>query len=217
MDIGQWIVIILSAVLGVWYFIGAIINRRRGMQVFNWLRPGMESTGKLSEARWIGSSGSGARLVVTQAQAPFRRLEAIFLLESREILPLWLFNHLRGKRDEIIIKASLRSAPTQELEAARKGEREFQKVVSSDLKKPFELTQSLPGYDIARRGKQNNPGFEQFTAFLQANHPAVWRVSVQRQAPHVIVRANIPDLQKLPAEEFFGSISELVSGSADGA
>ncbi len=217
MDIGQWIVIILSAVFGVWYFIGAVVNRRRGMEVFNWLRAGMESTGKLSEARWIGSSGSGARLVVAQAQAPFQRLEAIFLLESREILPLWIFNHLRGKRDEIIIKAGLRSAPAQEFEAARTGNRDFQKVVSSDLKKPYELSQSLPGYNIAFRGKQNNPGLEQFTTFLQVNHPGVWRVSVLRKAPHLIIRANLPDLQRRPAEEFFGTISNLVSGSADGA
>lgn len=210
MDIGQLIVIILSAVLGVWYFIGAVVNRRRGMRVFNWLRPGMESIGKLSEARWIGSSGSGARLVVAQGQAPFQRVEAIFLLESREILPLWIFNHLRGKRDEIIIKAGLRSAPTGELEAAREGDRDFQKVISSDLKKPYELVRGLAGYEMAKRGRQNNPSLEQLTTFLQANQPGVWRISLQRKAPHLIIRANLPDLQLHPAEDFFKSLSELV-------
>lgn len=211
MDIGQWVVIIVSALLGSWYFIGAIFNRRRGVGVLNWLRPGLGHLGKLTEVRWIGSSGSGARLVVAQANAPFQRIEAIFLLESREILPLWIFNRFRGKRDEIIIKAGLRSNPAQELEVARPGNREFHKVVSSDLKKPFELIQTLPGYELARRGRKDQLEIDKLSTFLQAYGSSVWRVSLQKKAPHLILRANLPDLQKGKAEDFFQGIKELIN------
>ena len=138
MNQGQIIVIVISAFMGVWFFLGSVYNRRRGMAVFNWLRSGIEQFGKLSEARWIGSSGSGARLVIGQAKSPYQRIEIVFLLESREILPLWLFNHLRGKRDEMIMKANLRSVPDQEIEIVQEGNREIEKLIASSGSKPYE-------------------------------------------------------------------------------
>jgi hypothetical protein len=209
MDIGQWVIIILSLVLAIWYFLGSIYNRRRGMKVFNWLRPGMEQLGKLSEAKWIGSSGSGARLVVDKAQAPFQRVEVIFLLETREILPLWVFNHLRGRRDEIIMKSSLRSSPSPEWEAAHPGNRDFQKVVSADGKNSFEKIQGPEGYDLAFRGDHDEKLAGRLYDFLDHYRSAVWRVSVQRKAPNLILRANLPTLQEKPAEDFFLAIREV--------
>ena len=102
MDLGQWIVIGLSVVMGVWFAVGSFYNRRRGIGTYRWIQSGLKRLGKISEAAWIGSSGSGARLTVGKAEAPFRRIEVVFLLESREILPLWLFNRVRNKQDEMI-------------------------------------------------------------------------------------------------------------------
>jgi hypothetical protein len=210
MNVGQWIVILLSALMGGWYLIGAIINRKRGMATFSWMRAGLEKLGKLSEARWIGSSGSGARLVVGQAASPFQRVEVVFLLESREILPLWIFNHVRGKRDEMIIKANLRSAPSQELEAALSGARDFRSIIASQQKKPFELLPAPQGFALARRGPQDDQGLARLNDFLGHYTGAVWRISLQRKAPHLILRANLPSLQEKPAEVFFEEVRQLV-------
>ena len=210
MNLGQWIVILLSALMGGWYLIGAIINRKRGMLTFSWLRSGLERWGKLSEARWIGSSGSGARLVVGQPASPFQRIEVVFLLESREILPLWIFNHLRGKRDEMIIKANLRSAPSQEFEAALNGARDFKSILAGGQKKPFELLPAPQGFEMARRGKQDDQEIERLSGFLSRHAGTVWRISLQRKAPHLILRANLPSLQEKPPEEFFDEVKQLV-------
>jgi hypothetical protein len=131
-DIGQQIVIGISVFLVVWYIALSSVNRRRGIATYQWLQDGLSRLGKISESRWIGSASSGARLAIAEAQPPFRKIEVIFLLESREILPLWIFNHLRGKRDELIIKASLSGRPTQEIEAATNGARGFEKVISGE-------------------------------------------------------------------------------------
>jgi len=180
------------------------------MLTFSWLRSGLERLGKLSEARWIGSSGSGARLVVSQPSSPFKRIEVVFLLESREILPLWIFNHLRGKRDEMIIKANLRSAPSQEFEAALNGARDFKSALAGGQKKPFELLPAPQGFEMARRGKQDDQEIERLSGFISDHAGAVWRISLQRKAPHLILRANLPSLQEKPPEEFFDEVKQLV-------
>lgn len=209
MNFGQWVVILLSIFLAVWYFIGAIINRRFGMAVFEWLRPGMEKMGKLSEARWIGSSGSGARLAVSQPDAPFQRLEVVYLMESREIMPLWLFNRLRGKRDEMIIRANLRSVPGPEIEAARQGSREFRNMISEPGSKSYELLPDHAGFELARHGKEDIQLSGQVEKFLDKYREAILRISLQRQAPHLILRTNIPPLRSASSDVFFDDIRQI--------
>jgi hypothetical protein len=76
-NLGQQIVIIISVFLVVWYLIFATINRRRGIALFYWLREGLQTLGEIDDVSWIGSSGSGAHLVVGKAQKPFQRIEMI--------------------------------------------------------------------------------------------------------------------------------------------
>jgi hypothetical protein len=212
-DTGQWIAIGLSVLFGVWYVVGAIINRRRGVATFHWLRAGLERLGKISEAKWIGSSGSGARLVISSAQKPFRRIEVIFLLESREIMPIWLFNRLRNKQDEMILKANLKQVPFQEIESAPSGNRKLKGLLSDPGNKlnPFNVAPAPEGFDIIRRGKQDDERLTALSKFLQKYRASVFQLSLRRQSPHLILRAKIPSLRENPAEALFTDLSALLS------
>ncbi|RMF44807.1 MAG: hypothetical protein D6755_08780, partial [Anaerolineae bacterium] len=121
MNPGQQIVIVVSVLLVVWYVAFSYVNRKRGVALYRWLREGIEQLGALSHVGWIGSASNGGQMLVDKAQPPFSRVEVVFLLQSREVLPLWLFNLGRGKRDEMIVKAVLRAAPLREIEASPGG------------------------------------------------------------------------------------------------
>ena len=213
MDIGQWIAIILSALLGASYVVGAMINRRRGVATYQWLRAGLEQIGKISEAKWIGSSGSGARLVVGSAKKPFRRIEVIFLLESREIMPIWLFNRLRNKQDEMIFKANLKQVPVQEVESGPSGDRKIRGFLSTQgvNLNPFETVSAPDGFGIIRRGGQDEELLAALREFLQKYRASVFQFSLRRQSPHLILRAKLPSLRENPAEELFTDLSTLLS------
>ena len=215
MDTGQWFIIGLSILLGAWYFVGAMINRRRGVATYHWLREGLAQVGKVSEAKWIGSAGYGARMTVTKADKPYRRIEAIFLLESREIMPIWLFNRLRDKQDEMILKANLRQVPSQELESATQGNRKLKDLLSAsgENQTPFELVPAPEGFDIIRRGKQDEERLESLRGFLNKHSDAVMQFSLRRQMPHLILRVKLPSLQNSPAEEFLSELSGLLSST----
>ncbi len=216
MDLGQQIIIAVSVFLAGWYGVFFLLNRRRGIATYYRLREVLqEKIGEVTDASWIGSSASGARLMVGEAEYPFRQVEVLFLLESREILPLWIFNRLRGKRDELILKASLRVSPKQEVEVSRKGGRRFKGLVSDEQKRPYKRVPALGGFDIVRRGRKDSGMIERLAAFLDQHGAAVRQISLQRKAPHLVLRVALTPLMDDPAEEFFSALQMWLCGEDD--
>lgn len=213
MNIGQWIVIGLSVIMGVWFGVGSFYNRRRGIATYRWLQEGIKGFGKISDAAWIGSSGSGARMVVGQADAPFRRIEVVFLLESREIMPLWIFNRLRDKQDEVILKAGLRTTPSQEIEVAKERDRQLRYMISSEQKNPFEVKPTSKGLLMGVRGIKNDDILGKLNEFLEKYGTAVKRISLQRKRPHLMVQMNLPPLRSGSATDFFLDLKDWLSQS----
>src|SRR3970282_2777631 len=79
-------------------------------------------------------------LVVGKADRPFRQVEAAYLPETRELLPLWLRNRLRGGRDALILRADLRSSPRGELEVMRRGDSRLKGITASGERNPWILS-----------------------------------------------------------------------------
>jgi hypothetical protein len=205
-NLGQWIVSGLSVFLIVWYVLAAYFNRKRGILVYRWLRDGLKEIAQDPEVHWIGSSGSGGQLLFKNTTAPFQSIEIVFLMETRELLPLWLFNLLRNKRGEIILKTSLLTPPSQEIEVARLGDRGFPRLLALEQKQPYAQMPVLQGFQIARRGRKKSQGLPQLELFLNQYGVAVQRISLQRKSPHLVLQANLVKLMKYPAEDFFSSL-----------
>lgn len=214
MNTGQMIIIGISILMGVWYVVGATINRRRGVATYQWLQAELEQVGKVTEAKWIGSSGTGARLLIGNALKPFRRVEVIFLLESREIMPLWVFNRIRGKQDEMVLKANLRTVPTQEIEIARGLNRKIKNLMTNpdEEQAPFEQGPESSAFTIAMRGRGQNEFMEDLQSLLEKYRDALLQVSVRRKMPHLIIRVRTPPLMADADESFFDDLSNWLAG-----
>lgn len=211
MDLGQTIVIVLSIFMGVWYLIGSIFNRRRGVDTYRWLRDGLQNYGKISEAKWIGSSASGARMVIEKPDAPFRRIEAIFLMNSREILPLWLFNILRGKSDEMVLKANLRKTPTYQMEIARQGLIKMEKIKEqTGLATP--QREEIAGFEIFSWGKIHSDASHLPESLLARYGQELITLSLRRSSPHLITKIKLPNPKTAPKENFFEPLVDWLKG-----
>jgi hypothetical protein len=206
MNLGEWIIIGLSAFLLIWYIAMNIFNRRRGIATYQWLRRGLVQVGEITESQWLGSSGTGARIVVAQAKKPFRRLEVMYLLETREILPYWIISHLRGRRDELIIKASLRTTPKIEIEVVKTNNRAITELDSLEPKQASEQVQSAEGFSISRSGHGDDPGEKNLIEFLSDFGKSIQRISLKRQAPHLELRIGIKPLLITNSESFFSML-----------
>src|SRR6266536_3107983 len=111
---------VLTVVLFVgfflWFAIGTQLNIRRGNAFLRWLQGGLPLIGRRTTMRWLGSSA--VELVIAAPAAPFRHVTLILVLEPRDLPWLWAMTRTRRRRDLLIVRADLRSAPRADLEVA---------------------------------------------------------------------------------------------------
>jgi hypothetical protein len=210
MTSGQWVAIGLSVLILLWFLVGAMINQRRGHLTYDWLVKGLSLFGKVEPLRRDKLLQAAAHLRVDQLSEPFRRMEVIYTLEPRENFPLWVFGRLRGRRDAFFLRADLKPAPVQDVEAGRKNDRAFATFLAGQLKEPY-ASQTLPGQlEIAWRGKKDKEYLKQISAFLEKYDAAIVRFSLHRAAPHLTLKAELPPLQSGEAAEFLQNLQEVL-------
>lgn len=201
LDIEQWIVIGLSFFLFVWYILIGALNRKQGIAIFRWLRNGLSELGYVSSAEWIGASNMGARLTVKKANTPFRRVEAHYLLEPREFLPYWLINRLRGKRDEVSVRLTLRIAFQGKLEIVRSPSR--------DVKPRPEVEQIHPDFQVVNLDLEDTQIITKVKEFLAEYGPGVEKISLRHETPQIEIMVRIKILGVVPPESYFKSVQTL--------
>lgn len=215
LTVGQRILFVLALLLLLWYVIGTSYNRRRGIRTLNWLCEGLDSLGGQVQASWIGSAATGARLVINNAAPPFRQLEVTFLLESRELLPLWLVNLLRGRRDQLIIKAHLHLPRKDEMEVVPHGSRLEQSLRHED-RPSWQWEEGGPySLRIAYRGGQRDVLMAAVIPFLQSYGPFLHRFSWRKDKPHLLLQARLAGLVDCSPTDFFDDLARVLAHSPD--
>jgi hypothetical protein len=214
MDPGTVAVIGLSALLALWYGGGHLYNRRRGRRLFHWLEKGLDVLGGETEAGWIGSPTSGARINVRHAAPPFRRLEITLLLENREILPWWLVQRLRGNRDWLIIKATLRSPRRGEVEVVPAVGQIAQDLLREEEHRwmwkrgPHRLTVAYQGPGAQQQVAALESWLETYGAYL---HRLSWR----KTDPHIQLQVQAAELLLMPCETFLTDLQVTLKQALD--
>jgi hypothetical protein len=198
-------VIGLCAFLALWYGGGHLYNRRRGQRLFHWLEAGLGALDGEVESGWIGSPAAGARVNVTHTDPPFRRMEITLLLENREILPLWLLEHLRSRRDRLIIRATLRSPRRNEIEigsARRKAARHRQK--------PWKWQEGPHQLAIAYQGPGAQQQIAAMETWLQSYGVHLRRFCWRKRDPHIVLEMNLNRLITAPSDVFLNSLQAVL-------
>jgi hypothetical protein len=211
----EYIVTGLGLILALWYLIAIIYNRRFGLRIYHWLQGDLDELGdpKSVQAGWIGSSGSGARIVIQRAHPPFRRLELTYLLESRELAPLWLFDILRGKRDQLILRATLRQKRPGELEVLPSGDKTLSSL-QQETAKPWTLTDGPHHLVIARRGPAQQQ-LDWVNPFLEKYGPRLKRLSWRPEDPHLLIVLRLSRLPDEKATDLFQNMRLAAGGKSE--
>lgn len=208
MDTGLVVIIGLCVILALWYGVGYLYNRQRGQRLFRWLEKGLDVLGGEQESGWIGSPASGARVNIVHANPPFRRMEITLLLANREMPLLWLFDYLRGKRDRVIIKATLRSPRRGEIEigsARRKAARRREQ--------PWTWQEEPHGLAAAYLGAGARSQLEALEPWLDAFGAHLHRFSWNKQDPHIRLQVNGGGLLVVSSATFLTALQSAVGGA----
>jgi hypothetical protein len=207
----DWKILIVGFILVLvfLYGFGALINRQRSQATLRWLIVGAKRVGKPGMIRWRGRMQSAGRLDVTDLRPPYRSLELIFVLEKRDNLPVWAFKHLRGQRDELFVRADLRSLPDPEIEAGPQGSRSVQNRLA-DPDGGYQKKEDSGAFDIAWRGKANNSSLVRVQKFLEKYPQANARISFGQESPHLALRIYLGGILRQSPEQFFDDLRDMV-------
>lgn len=210
MNTGTIVVIALSVFLILWYIGGHLYNRQRGRYLFRWLEGGLKVLGEEYQWGWLGSPASGARVLIFQAHPPFRRMEMTLLLENREIPILWLADRLQKKRDALIIKATLRSPESREIQVGPPNELRSAAILSWNREK------GPHGLMVAHRGPGPSSHLTRLTSWLTRYGPHLRRLVLQREDPHLAVWVNLTGIVPgVPSADFFSDLQAALGGRKD--
>ncbi len=201
-------VVAVIVVLG-WFAVGTQINVRKGDAVLKWLRHGLPVVGERTTMRWLGSSV--IELKTAKAQAPFRNTETLIVFEPRDVMFMWALSRARGRRDLLIFRAQLGSAPLFEMEAfdphawtTHSIERNVQEKNWMQIQLPS--TPSLLAYYSGDRGA----GAAKLLIDLASGAGAkLARLSLHRTVPNLEVHWQLPDVKTNSARDLFLRLRQI--------
>jgi hypothetical protein len=111
---GTALAIGLSLLLVAGYVWGSAANRRTRWSVARWAREGLRTAPDEATIRTFGTSGVLIRQ--PRPRPGIADLQITVLLEPREVLPLWLWHRIAGRRDLAVARAALAAPARADLE-----------------------------------------------------------------------------------------------------
>ncbi len=202
LSLAIFIIVVILVVGG--FALGTHRNVRRGHDAMAWAQGGLPLIGEKTTVHWLGSSV--AQLKIQNAKRPFRQAEVLFVLEPRDVAPLWWLARARGRRDLFIFRSRLQNLPEFAFEA-------FAPAAWSARGREAHLRQqkwhavTVPGPLVAYAPEAPPPHRLLETAALP-DCPLL-RLSIQRGDPNFEVHWPLAELKKLPASTVFEALRTL--------
>ncbi len=104
-------------VLGAWYFLFSLYNRRKGTEALSWVQSACAGKGRILDSRWLSSYRLHARL-----QFPSRSFENAHVtmkFRPRATPVQWLLSCYHKQKETLTFEADLGGSPSFHLEVVR--------------------------------------------------------------------------------------------------
>jgi hypothetical protein len=174
-----------------------------------WLTEGLPLIAERTSYRWLGSSV--VELKSAKANAPFRNTEMLIILEPRDIVLLWWWSRLRGRRDMMIFRAQLTTAPGYEIEVFNpkawtiaRADRDLKgkNWTQLDLK-------AFPALLAYHSSKADAETIAQLTKLADRLGGKFIRLSVHRDIPNLEIHWLLPDMKTNSAKDMVSKLQQI--------
>jgi hypothetical protein len=200
-----WLIVLVTLVMG-WFGIGVIGNIRRGNATLKWMQGGLPMLGEKTTLRWLGSSA--VHLVISKAKPPFRRVELVIVMEPRDVPWLWLWNHLHGRRDMMILRGLLMTAPRLEYDLVAPESWSGRSALSEAAERRWGA-ESVGAHRFLAPSASlpvSNKDASLLLEYAQKIDPVIWRLGVRREYPQLEVHFPLPRPKHSDARQFIESL-----------
>ncbi len=203
------VVMVIAAIVLLSFALGTNWNVRKGHQILKWLTEGLPVIGDKTTYRWLGSSVM--ELKIAKAKGAFRNTETLIVFEPRDILLLWWWSRLRGRRDMVIFRGQLQSAPGSEIEVfdpqgwtTHSTERDVKAKNWAQFNLPANA--QLLAYHSA---KAETDMINQIVDQASRLGGKLVRLSVHRDVPNLEIHWWLPDIKTKSAENVFSTLQQI--------
>jgi hypothetical protein len=208
---GTDLAIALAAFLLGWYVVGGLLNRRRYILLARQVRDSIQAFGGTASIRQIGRNAF--RIEVEKLSAPFEKLSLSALLEPRETFFLWLVGRLGGRRDWLLVRATLRGSVGSQFEVYRPRMRGSSDIVRDLRSRGWQVEPmvSRPGMLYAAPGAAGRGLADRVMSEL--GRLELWRVGLRLEAPQLTIGFPVLPSEKgktLPAIAALPTIARIV-------
>lgn len=210
LGIGEWIVIVISAILLIWFFIGNLLNHQRSQKMLAWMLNAAQSTGKVTSGRMLAPSAEGPRAMIKIDGSPIRQIEILLRLLRRENLPLWLYQLIINRKDEVTLKLSITSILSGELMAfqTKNATREVE-LANRAKKQNLVFLAETPTHRLYYRQRINPEQVERLRDFLQ-KAPETIHIIIQSENPQLIFKLPTKALFRLNPQSLLSQLHDLM-------
>jgi hypothetical protein len=189
-SLGLPIALALGLALVAWYLAGNELMRRRAHRLALWSKQVIDPLGGTLTIRWL--SGQAFRLELEHARAPFTALTLTGLVESWDVPIVWGWNRLHGRRDMVLLQASLKQQPMWGLEVYRAGT-----LLAGDARlfarQEGWAEAAIGEFTMAGGGDSPHKLAAELVQILDAERARLTRLAVRRQGYHLTLALNVPD------------------------
>jgi hypothetical protein len=180
----------VGVLLICWYLAGSEVTRRKVRRLALWSKRVIDPLGGSQSIRWLG--GQAFRVEVEGPNPPFQSLMVTGLVESWDVPMVWAWNRMHGRRDMILLQASLRTQPMWGLEVHRPGT-----ILAGDsrhLARQEGWTESaLDEFRMAAAGDAPARLAAELLTILGPERARLVRMAVRRQGQHLTLALNVVD------------------------
>lgn len=203
-------ILIVIAVLAIgWFGFGTIANIRAGNRAMRWLREGLSVIGEKTTVSWVGTAA--VQFQIAKAKGAFRSAETVFAFEPRDVVFLWLLARWQGRRDLMIFRGTLNTAPDFELEIfdphswlAANPQKEIHQKNWQRLALPDQWR--VHAY---YSGAVDAARVQSFITLATRAGAKLTYLSIRRHLPNLQAHWLLPDPQKVPAHVLFSDLREI--------
>ncbi len=193
----------------LWYTAGAWYNRRRGFQTGQWLSQALGLFGGQLAWKWVGTASSGARITIENALRPFEKVQIIFAMTTREILPLWILEKIRRRGDVLAIHADLRKAPAQEIEVLPLHGSLKKSLDAASAGRPWNWEEAPYGFGIGTRDPETEL-VARVRTFVGEYGAHLQRLSLRPdRKSHLVVFMALEHMQERPAGQLIHALKDV--------
>jgi hypothetical protein len=193
LNLGQWLVIGLSVVVGIWFVAGVALNRRTGRAAGALISSSLEGY-SCGTPRWLDLATLGVAVKPTIQGLPVERMEAVFSLERRENLPLFLFQHIAGKRDTLALRAILKKKPDFEAHLLQANELASVNALKTGREPPLHETDTADGFKLFTGGEPPEAIVSAFEDLGKRFKSDLVRLSMRPDSPNMLLHVRFPSM-----------------------